>query len=314
MIDPVILFPGQGSQAVGMGKELFDEYASVRALFEQASEATDLDLEELCFAGPAETLVQTENVQPAITLVNLCALQVLRERGVRPAAAAGHSLGEYAALCAAGVLSVADTLRLVKVRGRAMQAAADRHPGSMSAVIGLDADTLSGICEEVADIGSVQVANHNSAGQVALTGEVDALKRAGEIAKERGAKLVIPLKVSGAWHSRFMAEAQDAMRAALEECEISEPTMPVVANLTARPYASADDVVDHLVDQIVSPVLWARSMEALIRDGHDTFVEAGPGRVLTGFFRDIDRDVRCKPVQSPATLDKAMEMLAESAD
>ena len=314
MTDPVVLFPGQGSQKVGMGKELYEEHASVRTLFDQASEATDLDLVQLCFEGPAETLVQTENVQPAITLVNICTVEVLRERGVRPVAAAGHSLGEYSALYAAGVFSLADTLRLVRTRGRAMQAAADRHPGGMSAVIGLDADTLSAICEEVADTGSVQVANHNSTGQVALTGETDALKRAGEIAKERGAKLIIPLKVSGAWHSRYMAEAQDAMREALARCEISDPSIPVIANLTARPYASAEAVVDHLVDQIVSPVQWARSMEFLIADGHRTFLEVGPGRVLSGFFRDIDRSVRCLPVQTPGTLDKAMEMLTESAD
>ena len=312
MTSAAFLFPGQGSQYVGMGKELFDAYASVRELFGEASDAVDLDLERLCFEGPADTLVQTENVQPAITLVNLCVHRVLSEEGITPAATAGHSLGEYAALCAAGVFSFADTMRLVRVRGRAMQDAADANPGTMAAVIGLDAEVLEEICAQVADGGIVQVANHNSAGQVAITGETEPLRRATAMAKERGAKLVVPLKVSGAWHSRLMAAAQGPLREALESCEVGAPAVPVIANVTAEPHAHGE-VVEVLVRQIVSPVRWASSMRRLIGAGHGAFLEVGPGKVLTGFFKDIDRSVQAASVQDLATLEKARTVMAEAS-
>ena len=218
MSDVVFLFPGQGSQYVGMGKSFFDERASVRQLFERASDIVKKDLARLCFEGPEATLIQTDNVQPAITLVSLACLQVLREEGVEPSAAAGHSLGEYAALCAAGVFSVDETMRLVDVRGRAMREAAERYPGGMIAVFGLGIEALTAICKEVASVGSVEVANHNSPLQVALTGEKAALTKAGELAKAQGARLVVPLKVSGAWHSRFMADAKGPMQRALDAC------------------------------------------------------------------------------------------------
>lgn len=311
---PVFLFPGQGSQHVGMGRELHDESAAVRDLFAEASDVVGIDLTRLCFEGPAEVLVQTENVQPAITLVNLAAHHALTEAGVAPSATAGHSLGEYSALCAAGVFSFADTMRLVKVRGRAMQDAADRNPGSMVAVIGLDAATLEAICAEVStDSEIVQVANHNSASQVALTGTVEALDRASKLAKERGAKLVVPLKVSGAWHSRLMTDAQPLLREALDRAECNPPRVPVLANVTAEPHRP-DAITDTLVEQIVSPVRWAASIHALIADGHRTFLEVGPGKALTGMFKDIDRSVSCTSVNSPETLEKARTLLAGAAD
>jgi len=219
----VFLFPGQGSQSVGMGKAFFDGYVSVRRLFQEASDLLKKDLAKLCFEDRDSTLVQTDQVQPAITLVNLAVLQVLREEGLSPAASAGHSLGEYAALCAAGVLSFGDTMRLVQIRGAAMKEAAERHPGGMIAVFGLDREALSGICRDVKETGSVEVANHNSPLQVVLTGEKQALQKAGELAKQRGAKLVVPLKVSGPWHSRFMAEAKESMRQALQDCALGRP-------------------------------------------------------------------------------------------
>jgi len=307
--DLVFLFPGQGSQYVGMGREFHDSYASVREMFDQASDIVGSDLVRLCFEGPKEILVRTEHVQPAITLVNLAALQVLREEGFSATAAAGHSLGEYAALCAAGVFSFAETMRLVQIRGQAMQEAANRNPGGMVAVFGLDVETLSALCAEVADVGSVEVANHNSATQVALTGEQEALKRAAEIAKQQGAKFVLPLKVSGAWHSRFMAEAQEPLRSALEGCEIGKPTIPVIANVTGRPYG-AGDIAELLTRQLVSPVRWAQSVAVLIGEGHRSFVEVGPGKVLTGLFRDIDSEITAVNVQDMGTLEKFRTVMA----
>ena len=290
---PVFLFPGQGSQHVGMGKSLYDGYPAVRRLFEEASDAVKMDFAQLCFQGPEASLVQTDNAQPAITLVNLACLQVLREEGVAPSAAAGHSLGEYSALCAAGVLSFPETMRLVQIRGSAMKLAAERHPGGMTAVFGLDRGTLAAICAEAGDAGSVEVANHNSPTQVALTGAKEALLQAAALAKKRGAKLSAPLKVSGPWHSRYMAEAAELMRAALAECAMASPSFPVLSNVTARPYS--DDpgrIREGLVAQMVTPVLWNDSMELLVRDGHRLFVEVGPGKVLAGLMRDISRDAK----------------------
>jgi [acyl-carrier-protein] S-malonyltransferase len=276
-----------------MGKALFDAHASVKRLFEEASGVLGKDLAKLCFEGPEAELVRTDNVQPAITLVNLACAQVLREEGVTPSAAAGHSLGEYSALCAAGVFTFADTMRLVQVRGAAMQEAAARHPGGMTAVFGLDKASLQEICDEAANAGSVEVANHNSPAQVVLTGAKEGLQKAVELAKKRGAKLCVPLKVSGPWHSRFMAQAQERVGKALAECTMARPSFPVICNITADAYADTPaGIREALVAQIVSPVLWAGSMEKLIRDGHDLYVEAGPGKALAGMMRDINREAR----------------------
>ena len=305
------LFPGQGSHHIGMGKSLFDGYASVKTLFEEASEAVGKNLQRLCFEGPEADLARTDNVQPAITLVNLACLQALREEGVAPMAAAGHSLGEYAALCAAGVFTVAETLRLVQARGAAMQQAAERHPGGMTAVFGLDRDALAAVCEEARDAGSVEVANHNSRTQVVLTGSIEALRKAAALAKGKGAKLSVPLKVSGPWHSRFMTEAMERMRQVLAQCPVARPSFPVIANVTADVYSSdPDGIREALVAQIVSPVLWADSMEKLIQQGHRLFVEAGPGKVLAGLMRDINREASVLGAQNAEDLSKLRAMLA----
>lgn len=275
-----------------MGKNLFDGHASVRRLFEEASQVLGRDLAKLCFAGPETELSRTDSVQPAITLVNLACVAVLREEGFTPSAAAGHSLGEYAALCAAGVFSFADAMRLVQIRGAAMQEAAERHPGGMTAVFGLDKESLAEVCDEAASAGSVEVANHNSPAQLVLTGSKEGLQRAVELAKQRGAKLCVPLKVSGPWHSRFMMHAKDRLGEALAECEMKRPAFPVICNVTADAHAdSPDSIREALLAQIVSPVQWAGSMLRLIRDGHSTFIEAGPGKALAGLMRDISREV-----------------------
>jgi [acyl-carrier-protein] S-malonyltransferase len=298
------LFPGQGSQSVGMGKALFDAHDSVKRLFKEASEVLGKNLAQLCFEGPEAELARTDNVQPAITLVNLACLRVLREQGVEPSAAAGHSLGEYSALCAAGVLTPADTMRLVQARGAAMRDAAERHPGGMTAVFGLARPALAQICEEAAGAGAVEVANHNSPSQVVLTGTKEGLQKAVELAKQKGAKLCVPLKVSGPWHSRFMAEAKERLQQVLAECTLASPSFPVISNVTAEAYASAESIRDALVAQLVSPVLWAGSMERLLRNGHAVYVEAGPGKALAGLMRDISREARVFSALQPDDLSK----------
>lgn len=313
MKDVVFLFPGQGSQSIGMGKDFYDAYPSVRRLFEEASDLVKRDFRALCFEGPEATLVRTDNVQPAITLVNLACLQVLREEGIEPSAAAGHSLGEYAALSAAGVFSFADAMRLVDFRGAVMKEAADRHPGGMTAVFGLDMEALSAICEEVKAAGSVEVANHNSPLQAVLTGEKEALQQAAGLAKKKGAKLTIPLKVSGPWHSRFMAEAKERMKEVLQACPLERPSFPVVSNRTADVYPDdPNEIRAGLVEQIVSPVLWSSSISRLIQNGRRCFLEVGPGKVLTGLMKDIDREAKIVNVQDRNTLEKFRVFRAES--
>jgi len=313
MTDTVFLFPGQGSQYVGMGKQLFERYAVVQRMFADASQIVGRDLQALCFEGPEATLVQTDNVQPAITLVNLACLAALREEGVDARAAAGHSLGEYSALYAAGVFTLEDTLALVAFRGAAMREAADRHAGGMLAVFGLGLETLTGICGEVATVGSVEVANHNSPTQLILTGEKEALQRAGELAKKAGAKLIVPLKVSGPWHSRFMGEASDRMRQRLQQASIGSFSIPVMANVTGQPYEQDPAAVrETLALQMIRPVRWSDSVQSLRSQGHGTFVEVGPGKVLSGLVRDIDRSAKTLNVQDADTLSKALTALADS--
>lgn len=299
-----MLFPGQGSQYVGMGKAFHDQFESVRRLFQEASDVSGRDMRSLCFDGPETTLVQTDNVQPAITLVSVAGLHVLREHGFEPSAVAGHSVGEYAALYAAGVFSFADTMRLVTVRGTAMKAEAERYPGSMAAIFGLAPDVLIAVCEE-AGSESVQIANHNAPGQTVITGSVEGVQAAAKGAKARGAKLVVPLKVSGPWHSRFMAGAQAPLRRALDACTVNPPRIRVIANITGEPLPSDPaTIVDNLVRQIISPVLWRQSMAALVERGYRRFVEVGPGRVLTGLMKDVGRELQTMNVQDPETLAK----------
>jgi len=303
------LFPGQGSQYVGMGRALHDAYPSARRLFEEASDLSGKDLRALCFEGPDTLLVQTDNVQPALTLVSLCCVEALRENGIEPAAVAGHSVGEYAALCAAGALTFADAIRLVTVRGAAMKAAADAHPGSMAALLGMDPVALATLCDEVAR-DAVQIANYNAPGQIVITGTTEGVQAVSKAAKGRGAKLVIPLRVSGAWHSRFMTSAQEPLRDALKDCTLSAPRIPVIANISAETYGQDPEHIRRaLVAQIVSPVLWTQSMRSLVEKGHRVFVEAGPGKVLSGLLREVSREVTAVQVQDTDTLAKARAAL-----
>ena len=303
----VFLFPGQGSQHVGMGEDLHRNFPRVRELFAEASDALSMNFEKLCFEGPESLLVQTENVQPAITLVNISCLEVLKSKGIAPAAAAGHSLGEYSALYAAGVMSFLDLMKLVRNRGIYMRDAAGRNPGGMIAVMGIGIESVGKVCKMVEGLGSVEIANHNSPGQIILSGETGALEKAMELAKAEGAKLVVPLKVSGPWHSRFMREARERMVSHLEAYSFHQPSIPVVANVSAEYEDGADQIKENLVRQITSPVLWLDTIQRLMRDGYTSYIEVGPGRVLRGLVKDVSRQANVGNVENVKTLEKFLE-------
>jgi [acyl-carrier-protein] S-malonyltransferase len=295
-----------------MGRELHDNLPDVRALFTQANEALGTDIASLCFAGPEATLQRSDNVQPAVTLVNIACLHAVRQRGVEPVATAGHSLGEYSALYAAGVLSFEEVLRIVRNRGAFMQQAAERNPGGMLAIMGLGIERCMTICERARTAGYVDIANHNSRTQVILTGQPAALELAAEVAKKEGAAYTVPLKVSGPWHSRFMAPAVLKMEKLLAQSALSAPRIPVASNVTGEYFTNVDDVRRGLVRQVVSPVRWLACVERLARDGIELFVELGPGAMLAGLMRDIDNKLKVISVGSLETLSK-LEMLVAGA-
>ncbi len=304
----VFLFPGQGSQYIGMGEDFYRNYAVVRDLFGEASEALESDLKKLCFEGPESELVRAENVQSAVMLVNIACLKVLQEEGFIPSASAGHSLGEYSALFSAGAIDFIDLMKLVRSRGIFMKEAAEKNPGGMLAIIGLEVDRINKICSDIKDIGHVETANLNSPKQMIISGEKRALDKASELAVREGAKLVIPLKVSGPWHSKFMFEAKARMERELISCSFRKPAIPVIANATADYGSEPDHIKTNLIYQIISPVLWWRSMERLIQDGYTIFAEVGPGRVLKGLLKEINRDVTVFNVENMRTLERFLKV------
>jgi [acyl-carrier-protein] S-malonyltransferase len=283
------MFPGQGSQFVGMGKDWYDKYYFVRKIFDTADQALGFSLTELIFEGPAEELQKTANTQPAVLTASIAMLQVLNQAGIRPAVAAGHSLGEYAALVAAGSLAFSDAVRLVRLRGQFMQEAVPLGQGGMMAVLGLDADKVVEGCRLAAEAGTVEAANFNSPGQVAVAGEIDALKKAQETLKSLGAKRCMMLSVSAPFHSSLMIPAGERLAVELAKVEIKDPVVPVVANINADYYATAEQVREGLIRQVSNPVLWEQSMRRLVADGYRTFVEIGPGNVLAGLLKKIDK-------------------------
>jgi [acyl-carrier-protein] S-malonyltransferase len=302
------VFPGQGAQKVGMGKDLAEAFPVCRETFAEADEALGESLSRLCFEGPEERLLLTENTQPAILAASVATYRLARENGIAPAFAAGHSLGEYSAHVAAGTLSFADALRTVRRRGRYMQEAVPVGHGAMSAILGLDAAAIAEACEAAStEVGGVVTpANLNAPGQVVIAGQAAAVGRAGEIAKARGAKRVIALAVSAPFHCPLMVPAQERLEPELRALAANDPSMPVVANVDALPKTDAGSAIDALVRQVSSPVRWEEVVRRLIADGARTFVELGPGTVLSGLIRKIDPAVTAISVENVQGLEKAL--------
>jgi len=302
------LFPGQASQSVGMDKFLRN-YPDAVDFLDRIDEMTGVHkLSEIIANGPADTLMRTDNVQPAITMVSIATMNVLVAAGVKPEGTAGHSLGEYAALVTAGILLPGIAAKLTRIRGELMQECADRHPGGMLALIGIDLEDARKCVEEASVIGPVGIANVNSDGQVVISGAKIALKKAGNLCKKMGARKIIPLQVSGAWHSPLMKDAAKGLESALDDAGFYEPEIPVVANVTADLIRSGDEAKRLLKEQVTSPVLWADSIKKLQRSGFDTFIEVGPGKVLQGLMKRV-KDVTVYGTHDSEALEETLKAL-----
>lgn len=297
------IFPGQGSQHPGMGKNLADNFAASARVFEEVDDALGSAISQMCFTGTAEELQLTENTQPAILSVSSAAFRAMAAEGFPPPDfVAGHSLGEYSALVAAGSLNVTDAVKTVRSRGRYMQQAVPVGVGAMAAVIGAELATIEESCAEAAQGQVCAPANINSPGQVVIAGNTEAVERAAELLRERGAKRVLKLNVSAPFHSALMMPAQERLSLDLEAIDFADLTSPLVTNVAAALITSGGDARDSLVKQVSSPVRWLQSMELLISEGVDTFVEVGPGKILSGLMRQISRQVRCFNVEDADSL------------
>jgi [acyl-carrier-protein] S-malonyltransferase len=313
---PALTFPGQGSQAVGMGRELADNHSEARAIFAEVDDALGEKLSALIFEGPIEELTLTQNAQPALMAVSLAATRVLQAQGLNLvddiSHVAGHSLGEYSALAAAGALSVADTARLLRTRGLAMQMAVPVGEGAMAAIIGLEPEVVAELASEAAGDGVCVLANDNGAGQVVVSGSRAAVERAVELAPSKGAKRAIMLMVSAPFHCPLMAPAAEVMAGALADAKISAPLVPLVANVTAAPTSDPEQIRRQLVEQVTAMVRWRESITWLAGSGVKLFVEVGAGRVLSGLARRIVAGVQTQPVGKPEDVAKLMDMLGQS--
>ena len=313
MSKTAFVFPGQGSQKVGMCKDFYDNYACAKKVFAEADDALGFSITKMCFEGPEEELRLTKYTQPAILTCSVAALAVMREHGLECEAVGGHSLGEYSALVAADVMRLQDAVVAVHKRGEFMQEAVPVGEGAMAAVIGLTPDEIVAVCQNVeAECGeAVQAVNFNCPGQVVIAGATKAVDKAAEALKTAGAKRAIPLPVSAPFHSTLMKPAAERLKEVLDKIEFRDAKFPVFANVTAEPVVKAEEIRALLVKQAASPVKWEMSMHRMIKDGFDTFVEVGPGKVLTGFTRKIDRTMNAFNVEDMASSEKTLAYFKE---
>jgi [acyl-carrier-protein] S-malonyltransferase len=307
------LFPGQGSQAIGMSKDLAEKHPIARRTFEEADEALGYKLSQLCFEGPEDQLRLTEITQPAILTASVAAWRVVNENGLKPRFVAGHSLGEYSAHVAAGTLSFADAVRTVRHRGKYMQEAVPIGVGTMAAILGMEFDKVAEVCRDAAQGEVCEPANINSPEQIVISGHTAAVERATKLADDRGAKRAKVLPVSAPFHCSLMKPAQDRLAADLASITFNKPVSGVVCNVDAALLEDADRCRDALIRQVTGSVKWAQSMRLLIEQGVDTFVEIGPGKVLCGLMRQIDRSQKCFNVADEASLQKTLEQIALKA-
>jgi len=306
------LFPGQGAQFVGMGKDFADAFPAAKQIFAKANDILRFDVAKICFEGPADTLNTTTISQPAIFTVSAAILEALRTpppaAAIKSDVAAGLSMGEYTALYAAGLIGFEDALRLVKKRGEVMQAAADKTKGGMVAIIGLDEDKVRRLCEEASQGEILEPVNFNCPGQVAISGEVSACQRAEKLAEKYGAIKAVRLEVAGAFHTTMMTPAAETLSEVLAQTNIADPTSPkVIANVTADYYTSADQIRSSLAKQLTSPILWQKCMERLLADGVEVFYEIGPGKVLTGLMKRINRKANIINLSSAQSLSEFLK-------
>lgn len=304
------LFPGQGSQYVGMGRDFYENSKLAAERFKEADEILGVSISSLCFKGTEDSLRLTENTQPAIFIVSAIACDVLRERGIIPSISAGHSLGEYSALFAAGSLGFSDGVSLVRKRGRFMQEAVPVGTGAMAAVIGLNKDTIDEICKKISENGSlVRPANYNSPEQTVIAGEKEAVERAVKDLQEKGAKKVVMLPVSAPFHTALMKPAEERLSVELDKVNFDNLKFPVITNVDAKEIKGGDEARSALKRQVSSPVRWVESMNLMANNGIDTVIELGPGRVLAGLMKRINKDIRCLNVEDIKSLEKTLTEL-----
>ncbi|RLQ95776.1 ACP S-malonyltransferase [Falsibacillus albus] len=308
------VFPGQGSQTVGMGKDVVDNHNGAKEIFRKADERLGFSLSQLIFNGPQEDLTLTTNAQPALLTTSIAILEALKEEGIMADFAAGHSLGEYSALVAAGALSFEDGVYAVRKRGELMEEAVPNGEGTMAAVLGMDREALKKVTDDVSAQGnSVQLANLNCPGQIVISGTAKGVELASEQAKENGAKRVLPLQVSGPFHSELMKPAAEKFASILEEVDVKDAQIPVVANVTAEPMKNSEEIKEKLIEQLYSPVLWEDTVETMLAQGVDTFIEIGPGKVLSGLIKKVNRRVKTYSIQDMESLESVMSSLKEES-
>lgn len=305
------IFPGQGAQYVGMGKEIADEYKCANDIFDEATDALGFDIKEMIFNSDDETLKITENTQPTILTTSIACMQPLLEKGIKPDFVAGLSLGEYAAHVAANTMSFRDAVKLVKKRGKYMQEAVPADVGAMSVIIGLDNDTVIACCKEASQFGVVEPTNFNCPGQIAIAGEKGAVEKASQLCKEKGAKRTVLLPVSAPFHCSLLKPAGEKLAVELEKITLNDIKIPVVTNVTAECITDKNVVKDLLINQVSKSVLWENCVRTMLDKGVDTFVEIGPGKVLSGFIKKINKEARALNVENIESLNNTLETLAQ---